>query len=78
MKHPFILALLINFPWQPTIMFTTQFPRLQLPMPIVFQLQKINCKLPSISLQLNIPLQYNRNSNHIPYLSYDDPMHSQK
>lgn len=73
MKHPFNKFSLATY-----IMFTTQFPRLQLPKPIVFQLQKINCKLPSISLQLNMRLPYNRNSNHIPYMSYNDPRHSQK
>ena len=59
-------------------MFTTQFPRLQLPTPVVFQLQKINCKLPFVSLQLNLHSPYNCNSQHIPYMSYDDPRHSQK
>ena len=54
-------------------MISNQILRVQIPRPTVFQMCKINCKLPYISLQLNVS-----SHNNIPYMSIDDPNHSQK
>lgn len=63
------------------IMLTSnKFLRIQFQNPIVLQLCKINCNLPSFRLQLNITndkAMYN-DTLHIPYMDINDPMHSQK
>ena len=66
-------------------MISYQVPRIQFRKPVLFQVIKINCKFSSFNLQLKntsenvIPLKkvYSQ-STQIPYMSYDDPNHSQK
>ena len=62
-------------------MISIQHQFLQVPKLKMFNIIKINCKFPSYNLQLkkqSEKLSKNKSENHIPYMSYDDPMHSQK
>ena len=59
-------------------MISNQTLRIQIPRPTVFQMCKTNCKLPYISLQLDVSSYNNIPYNNIPYMSINDPNHSQK
>ncbi len=56
-------------------MLSYQVPRIYAIKPLQFNIIKVSCKLPSFDLQLK---KIYTNNNNIPYMSYDDPMHSQK
>lgn len=58
-------------------MMPYQVIRIHVPKPVKFNVIKISCKFPLFNLQLKKKCIYNNNNN-IPYMSYDDPMHSQK